>query len=278
MYGYIYKTTNICNGKIYIGQHKSPEFCGNSYIGSGKKLLCAVKHYGEDNFRVELIESIEREELMDEREIYWIQYYDSTNQEIGYNISSGGNCNRTMKGELHPMYGVSRYGADNPSYGKHWWTNGVMNKISKECPGDGWYRGVSDTVKQKHSECRKGRDTWNKGLTKSTDDRLNGNKNPRSKEFKLNLSKLNSGSGNPMYGKAGYLKYRYIYDNKEFLGKGELIEYLKNNGFPTFTANNIDNIVKGKPLRKFPELTGKIERITLSKDEIIEVRKKWENT
>ena len=132
-------------------------------------------------------------------------------------------------------------------------------------------------MKKKHSESAIGRDVWNKGLTKSMDNRLNGNKNPRSEQFKLNLSIRNSGSGNPMYGKAGHLKYKYIYDDKEFLGKGNLIEYLNNNGFPTFTANNIDSIIKGKPLRKFPELTNMITRITLTKDEIIEVRKHWED-
>lgn len=42
MYGYIYKTTNLINGKIYIGQHKSEEY-DSSYYGSGKKILRALK-------------------------------------------------------------------------------------------------------------------------------------------------------------------------------------------------------------------------------------------
>lgn len=37
MYGYIYKTTNLINGKIYIGQHKANKFLGQSYLGSGKR-------------------------------------------------------------------------------------------------------------------------------------------------------------------------------------------------------------------------------------------------
>lgn len=35
MYGYIYLTTNLINGKKYIGKHKSLTF-DDSYFGSGK--------------------------------------------------------------------------------------------------------------------------------------------------------------------------------------------------------------------------------------------------
>ena len=41
MFGYIYKTTNLINGKIYIGQHKSEVF-DNSYYGSGKLIGRAI--------------------------------------------------------------------------------------------------------------------------------------------------------------------------------------------------------------------------------------------
>jgi len=49
MYGYIYKTTNIVNGRQYIGQHMSELFDEN-YKGSGKALLEAINKYGWDNF------------------------------------------------------------------------------------------------------------------------------------------------------------------------------------------------------------------------------------
>ena len=41
-YGYIYKTTNLINNKIYIGQHKSTEFDAN-YMGSGIAIKAAFK-------------------------------------------------------------------------------------------------------------------------------------------------------------------------------------------------------------------------------------------
>ena len=105
MYGYIYKTTNLENNKIYIGQKKSSRFLSDRYLGSGKHLKKAVQKYGKERFFVELIEEVQDESLMDEREIYWISFYDSTNPNIGYNISSGGNVNRTMVGIHNPRYG-----------------------------------------------------------------------------------------------------------------------------------------------------------------------------
>lgn len=57
MYGYIYKTTNLINGKIYVGQHKfSKDNIDRSYIGSGIHLKHAVEYYGKDNFKCEILE------------------------------------------------------------------------------------------------------------------------------------------------------------------------------------------------------------------------------
>lgn len=59
MYGYIYKTTNLVNNKIYIGQKHSDKFLGNRYLGSGKRLREAVDKYGKECFTVELLEEVD---------------------------------------------------------------------------------------------------------------------------------------------------------------------------------------------------------------------------
>ena len=90
MYGYIYKTTNNFNNKIYIGQKKSDKFLGENYLGSGKYLLHAINKYGKENFAIEMIDTAESRDELSELEIYYISKYNSTNQDIGYNIARGG--------------------------------------------------------------------------------------------------------------------------------------------------------------------------------------------
>ena len=70
MYGYIYKTTNLINGKIYVGQKKSIKFLGNKYLGSGKLLKKAVLKYGLDAFTVELLEVCDTKEQLNRQERY----------------------------------------------------------------------------------------------------------------------------------------------------------------------------------------------------------------
>jgi len=84
---FIYKTTNLVNGKIYIGQHIGTK---PSYIGSGMLLKAAIKKYGRENFKREIIEYCDNVDQANEREIIWIARYDSTNRNIGYNIERGG--------------------------------------------------------------------------------------------------------------------------------------------------------------------------------------------
>lgn len=113
--GYVYITTNLLNGKIYIGRHMSTRFDPN-YIGTGKILLKAIKKYGINNFDCHIIDYAYSIKDIDNKEIYWIHKYDSTNSEIGYNISSGGHAGRF-------------YGEHNGMYGKHH-TDEVKRKLS----------------------------------------------------------------------------------------------------------------------------------------------------
>ena len=61
MYGYIYLTTNLVNNKKYVGMHKSAYF-DPDYKGSGKILWQAIRKYGWENFKVELLVECETPE------------------------------------------------------------------------------------------------------------------------------------------------------------------------------------------------------------------------
>jgi group I intron endonuclease len=81
----IYKTTNLINGKFYVGKDEknNPE-----YYGSGINLNNAIKKYGRENFIKETIEVCSTREELIEREKYWIK--ETKAQELGYNIADGG--------------------------------------------------------------------------------------------------------------------------------------------------------------------------------------------
>ena len=90
MFGYIYKTTNLVNGKIYVGQHKADEFEPDFYIGSGTLFRRAVEKYGSENFKNELLCECFSQKDMDEKEMFWISELNTLDSSIGYNLTKGG--------------------------------------------------------------------------------------------------------------------------------------------------------------------------------------------
>lgn len=128
-YGYIYKTTNLLNGKVYIGQKKSPKFV-KTYFGSGKIIKQALNLHGKKNFDVELLGKAFDKKELDNLEIHYIEIM-RKNFPLGmvYNIANGGGTvtgfrhskehRNSMKGENNP--------AKNPS---------VRKKISESHIGD----------------------------------------------------------------------------------------------------------------------------------------------
>ena len=83
---YVYITTNLINGKQYIGDHSI--FAKNEkYMGSGIALYEAFKKYGVKNFQKEILEWFEtREEAFLSQEKY-IKIYKTHVSQGGYNIS-----------------------------------------------------------------------------------------------------------------------------------------------------------------------------------------------
>ena len=98
---YIYKITNIINNKLYIGktvntiekrfnQHKNES---KTERAKNRPLYRAINKYGIENFEIEIIEECNYD-ILNEREIYWINYYDTYNN--GYNATLGGDGTITI--------------------------------------------------------------------------------------------------------------------------------------------------------------------------------------
>lgn len=97
----IYKITNKFTGEMYIGQTRRSlltrwkAHCAASNRPSYGKLLKAIKEYGRECFTVEQIDVATTKEEANEKEVYWIAYYDATNK--GYNTSPGGKAGGNRK-------------------------------------------------------------------------------------------------------------------------------------------------------------------------------------
>lgn len=89
----IYKITNQINQKAYIGQSKNISSRWRAhrtkYQTEDTLLYRAMRKYGIDNFSFEVIEECDIDQLND-KEIFWIEYYNTHNLEKGYNLTDGG--------------------------------------------------------------------------------------------------------------------------------------------------------------------------------------------
>lgn len=84
---YIYLTTNLINGKQYIGQHYGE--LNDSYYGSGVVIAKAIQQYGKENFTKEIL-AITTQEEIDELEKFYIAQFNAVESDNFYNLSEGG--------------------------------------------------------------------------------------------------------------------------------------------------------------------------------------------
>lgn len=173
-YGYIYKTTNLINGRPYIGQKKG--LFKLNYLGSGKLIIRAIKKYGKQNFKVEVLAFATTKDMLDSLEIKYIYEHRQVFGKFLYNITKGGEGGQTCLGTIHMF---------NKEQSKM-----VRIEEVQQYKELGWIEGRNDEFKKimkealtgrKHSEncnccgCRSSREyvpAWNNGLTKKTDVRM----------------------------------------------------------------------------------------------------------
>lgn len=169
---YIYKTTNLINGKIYVGKSSKSISESTSYYGSGIIFFKALKKYGKENFKKEIIEELESIEEMNNREKYWIETLNAQDSSIGYNLANGGDGGDTS----------SFIDYSNPEYKK---------KLSDAQSGE-----KNSQYGKKHTK----KELINRKFIKyGKDNHMTGRK--QSDEFKKRVSEANKGSGNGNYGK-----------------------------------------------------------------------------
>ena len=115
----IYKIENKINHKVYIGQSidiKERWSAHRRCVKYGDKkdywLYQAMNKYGLDNFDFSIIEECEPQ-LLDEKEMYYIQQYDSYNH--GYNMTYGGSgLNGIIRNRNYAPKNISQFcGSDD---------------------------------------------------------------------------------------------------------------------------------------------------------------------
>lgn len=172
----IYITTNLINGKKYIGRDSKND---PTYLGSGHALLKAIKKYGKENFKKEIVEECKSFDELEKREEYWLNHYDAGRSNEFYNMhnySSGGslgvhvtsetrkklrdfNLGKKLSDETKIKMSESRKGNKNHFFGKKH-SHESREKIREARKKQRII--ITDETKKKISESQKGKP---RGLT-----------------------------------------------------------------------------------------------------------------
>jgi len=171
---FVYITTNLINGKQYVGDHSTNDLEKDKYLGSGTYFVRALNEYKKENFKKEILEFLStKKEAFDAQEKYIIQY--NTLTPNGYNISPRGGHNV-----------------------KDCFSEETLIKLSKVWKG----RKHTEESKLKNKESLKNwyktHIPWNKGID------LSKEKNPmygkhHKKDSIEKMKKAKSGKNNPSY-------------------------------------------------------------------------------
>lgn len=157
----VYKTTNLINGIIYIGVHKTTNI-NDSYLGSGKILKTAIKKYGRESFKKEILFIFNNSDIAykKEKEIVNESFILDENN---YNLVIGGiptvefyPNRKYLTGENHPMWGKKQSEESN---------------IKRSKTQTGKKMSIESSIKKSIS--LKGIKSWNKGKKLSDIDKLN---------------------------------------------------------------------------------------------------------
>ena len=135
----VYLIENVINGKRYVGQAQN--FRSRFYCHKNKKVQTiisrAFRKYGFENFVFTILEDGLQIEHLDEREQYWMDYFNSSNLDIGYNLckiagtTRGFHHNNETKKKISEANKERFCGKNNPFYGQHH-SKETKNKLRRQ--------------------------------------------------------------------------------------------------------------------------------------------------
>jgi hypothetical protein len=229
----IYKTINLSNGKIYIGKDTKNV---PLYLGSGKLLITAIKKYGLDNFKKEILEHCNSLEILNEREIFWISYYNSTDRNIGYNIAVGGTGGNTI--EYHPnKQKIIKERNKKVSEGLKGHSVSKEARENQSKSQTGWFDRLSEDDRELYREklSKKMKEYYSKNKHHSKDKKL-------SEEHKNKLSEIAKKN------KFGGNTWSNLSEDKKNERSLKLSNSIKGRVLTEETKQKISNALKGKIL------------------------------
>ena len=204
-FNFVYITTNLINGKQYVGDHSCNNLEKDNYLGSGKIVLWpAIEKYGKENFKREILEFFPtKQEAFDAQEKYINEY--NTLTPNGYNISpkGGHGCKDCWSEESKNKL------KGHPNWLKRQ-TPESRAKISKNNAKPMFGKHPSEESKEKNRQAHLGKDTWNKGL-KGAQIAWNKGKKGISEETREKMKKAHIGKPHPNKRRTGF-KYKKSID------------------------------------------------------------------
>jgi group I intron endonuclease len=135
-YGFVYITTNMVNGKKYVGQRMFSAGW-QTYLGSGNVFKKALKRYGKNNFVRNIVQICYSEQELNDAEYQISVFLDVVESDDYYNLVYGGGTSRgwhpsqetkdkigakakerLANPQNHPMYGKQGLSGEyNPMFG-----------------------------------------------------------------------------------------------------------------------------------------------------------------
>lgn len=155
-YGQVYCITNNITNKRYIGITVKKDVLKDRYKGSllkshNEHLRNSVLKYGEDNFSIDILDIAYSEEELMQKEVEYIEKFDTRNADKGYNKREGGYGRRLNEEEL-----IKRGKCI-----KKWWDTAVDRKemLRESMTGDKNFLvqmgGHTEEAKKKMSDIKK---------------------------------------------------------------------------------------------------------------------------